>query len=110
MNLDDPKLTAFALNELDEPERSQVAQAIAESPEAQRAVDETRERLVIPAKVETIGRDAFCGVVALAGSFVGSSYRAIELTPDDRRWRTRAMTPDGGIPSLESQLRISKHG
>lgn len=43
MNLDDPKLTAFALNELDEPERSQIAQAIAESPEAQRAVDETRE-------------------------------------------------------------------
>src|SRR5712691_10685300 len=43
MNLDDPKLTAFALNELDEPERSTIACAVAESPEAQRAVHETRE-------------------------------------------------------------------
>ena len=43
MNLDDPKLTAFALNELDEPERSTIARAIAESPEAKRVVDETRE-------------------------------------------------------------------
>jgi hypothetical protein len=43
MNIDDPKLTAFALDELDEPERSTIAQQVAESPEAQRAVDETRE-------------------------------------------------------------------
>jgi hypothetical protein len=43
MNLDDPRLTAFALDELDEPERSTIAQAVAESPEAQRVVDETRE-------------------------------------------------------------------
>jgi Ca-activated chloride channel family protein len=43
MNLDDPKLTAFALEELDEPERSTMARAVAESPEAQRFVDETRE-------------------------------------------------------------------
>jgi Ca-activated chloride channel family protein len=43
MNLDDPKLTAFALKELDEPERSTIARAVAESPEAQRFVDETRE-------------------------------------------------------------------
>ena len=43
MNIDDPKLTAFALDELDEPERSTIARAIAESPEAQRAVAETRE-------------------------------------------------------------------
>src|SRR5437762_13121503 len=43
INLDDPKLTAFALGELDEPERSTVAREIAESPEAQRVVDETRE-------------------------------------------------------------------
>src|SRR5438132_7112317 len=43
MNTDDPKLTAFALDELDEPERSTVARNVAESPEAQRAVDETRE-------------------------------------------------------------------
>jgi Ca-activated chloride channel homolog len=43
MNIDDPKLTAFALDELDEPEKSAIAREIAESPEAQHAVDETRE-------------------------------------------------------------------
>jgi len=43
MNLDDPKLTAFALNELDGPEKSQIARAVAASPKAQRVVDETRE-------------------------------------------------------------------
>ena len=43
MNLDDPKLTAFALDELDEPERSIIARSVAESAEAQRSVDETRE-------------------------------------------------------------------
>jgi Ca-activated chloride channel homolog len=43
MNLDDPKLTAFALDELDEPEKSVIARAVAGSPEAQRFVDETRE-------------------------------------------------------------------
>ena len=43
MNIDDPKLTAFALDELEEPERSTIARAVAESPEAQRMVDETRE-------------------------------------------------------------------
>ena len=43
MNTNDPKLTAFALDEIDEPERSTIARAVAESPEAQRVVDETRE-------------------------------------------------------------------
>src|SRR5207237_7119858 len=43
MNTDDPKLTAFALDELDEPEKSTIARAVAESPEAQRVVEETRE-------------------------------------------------------------------
>jgi Ca-activated chloride channel family protein len=43
MNLDDPKLTAYALDELDEPERSTIARALAESPEAQQFVKETRE-------------------------------------------------------------------
>jgi Ca-activated chloride channel family protein len=43
MNIDDPKLTAFALGELEEPERSTMARAVAESPEAQRFVDATRE-------------------------------------------------------------------
>ncbi|MEP7014636.1 MAG: VWA domain-containing protein [Verrucomicrobiota bacterium] len=43
MNLDDPKLTAFALDELDEPERSAMARVIADSTEAQRVVEQTRE-------------------------------------------------------------------
>jgi hypothetical protein len=43
MNIDDPKLTAFALDELGEPEKSAIAREIAESLEAQRYVQETRE-------------------------------------------------------------------
>ena len=43
MNIDDPKLTAFALDELEEPEKSTIAREVAQSPEAQRLVDETRE-------------------------------------------------------------------
>ena len=43
MNIDDPKLTAFALDELDEPERSTIAREVAQSPEAQRVIDETRD-------------------------------------------------------------------
>src|ERR1700730_532117 len=43
MNIDNPKLTAFALDELDEPERSTIARAVAQSPEAQRFVVETQE-------------------------------------------------------------------
>jgi len=42
MNLDDPKLTAFALNELGEPERSVIAKDIAASPEAQHEVEAIR--------------------------------------------------------------------
>ena len=40
MNMDNPKLTACALGELEEAERSIVARAIADSPEAQRMVDD----------------------------------------------------------------------
>jgi len=43
MNIDDPKLTAFALDELAEPERSRIAREVAKSPESQRYVEETRE-------------------------------------------------------------------
>jgi uncharacterized protein DUF3520/protein with von Willebrand factor-like domain len=43
MNVDDPKLTAYALDELDEPERSAIARATADSREAQRFVAETQE-------------------------------------------------------------------
>jgi len=43
MNLDDPKLTAYALGELEGPEKSAIARAIADSPEAQRVVLETQQ-------------------------------------------------------------------
>src|SRR5947209_3485790 len=43
MNINDPRLTAFALDELDEPERSAIAREVAQSPEAQTVVDQTRE-------------------------------------------------------------------
>ena len=43
INLDDPKLTAYALGELEEPEKSAVARAIGDSPEAQRVVVETQQ-------------------------------------------------------------------
>jgi Domain of unknown function (DUF3520) len=42
MNLDDPRLTAYALDELDERERAEVAREVADSPEAQENVNETR--------------------------------------------------------------------
>jgi hypothetical protein len=43
MNVDDPKLTAYALDELGEPERSAIARAGADSPEVQRFVAETQD-------------------------------------------------------------------
>ena len=43
MNVDDPKLTAYALDELDESERSAIAHAVADSPEVQRIVAETQD-------------------------------------------------------------------
>lgn len=43
INLDDPNLTAYALGELHEPEQSEIAHAVAESPEAQEFVRETQQ-------------------------------------------------------------------
>src|SRR5205814_2436013 len=42
MNIDDPKLTAYALDELDEAERAAIAHEVAASAEAQRQVQETQ--------------------------------------------------------------------
>src|SRR5205823_1413644 len=42
MNIDDPKLTAYALDELDEAERAAIAREVAASPDAQREVEETQ--------------------------------------------------------------------
>src|ERR1700745_3323016 len=43
MNIDEPRLTAYSLGELDEAERSTIARAIADSPEAQRFVASTQQ-------------------------------------------------------------------
>jgi len=43
MHIDDPKLTAYALGELDDAERSTISRAIADSPEAQRFVASTQQ-------------------------------------------------------------------
>ena len=43
MNLDDPKLTAYALGELSDEERSQIEKMLADWPEGQRQIDETQE-------------------------------------------------------------------
>ena len=84
MNVDDPKLTAYALNELDESERTAIARATADSPEAKRFVAETQELvrvlrsqyrlelqpgLVAPRKLTAIQDDAFwskAGPLAIA--------------------------------------------
>src|SRR5437764_8833037 len=42
MNPDDPKLTAYALDELDEAKRAAIAHEAAASPEVQREVQETQ--------------------------------------------------------------------
>jgi Ca-activated chloride channel homolog len=43
INLDDPRLTAYALGELDEAARAGVEQMLAETPEARQAVEEIRQ-------------------------------------------------------------------
>ena len=84
MNVDDPKLTAYALDELDEPERSAIARATADSPEVQRFVEETQDlaralrsqyrvelqrELIVRGKLTAIHGDAFwskAGPLAIA--------------------------------------------
>src|SRR6187455_1466084 len=107
MNVDDPKLTAYALDELDEPERSAIARAIANSPEVQRFVAETQELarvlrsqyrlelqrgLVAPGKLTGIQGDAFwsktgplaiaalIAVLAVVGAVIFSNYES-RLSP-----------------------------
>src|SRR5262249_20135659 len=100
MNVDNPKLTAYALDELDDPERATIARATADSPEAQRFVAETQELaralrsqyrlelqrgLIVPGKLTAIQDDAFwsrtgplaiaalIAVLAVAGAVMFSS-------------------------------------
>jgi Ca-activated chloride channel homolog len=74
MNLDDPKLTAYALGELEEPERSTIARAVAESAEAQRLVDEVRE--LAGALKNEFAAELEKETPALAGSRKGGFERA----------------------------------
>ena len=80
MNIDDPKLTAFALDELDEPEKLAIAREIAESPEAQRYVNEVREL----ARELKDGFAADLGAVA-TGSPRDESVQMVDLRPTERR-------------------------
>src|SRR6478736_7281084 len=84
MNVDDPKVTAYALDELDESERSAIARATADSPEMQRFVADTQDLaralrsqyrlelqrgLVAPEKLRTFHGDTFwpnAGPLAIA--------------------------------------------
>ena len=103
MNVDDPKLTAYALDELDEPERLAIAHVTSDSPEVQRFVAETQELaralrsqyrlelqrgLVAPGKLMTIQGDAFwsktgplaiaalIAVLAVVGAVMFSNYES----------------------------------
>jgi hypothetical protein len=69
MNIDDPKLTAYALGELDEKERSTIARELAGSPEAKHFVAETqnlarvlRSQYASGLEKELIGREKFIGI------------------------------------------------
>jgi hypothetical protein len=103
MNVDDPKLTAYALDELDESERSAIGRATADSPEVQRFVAETQDlaralrsqyrlelkrTLIAPENLTGIHDDAFwskvgplaiaalLAVLAVVGAVVFSSNKA----------------------------------
>jgi hypothetical protein len=104
MNLDDPKLTAYALDELEESERSNVARAVGESAEAQQFVAEARELAqalknefrnelrrepALPlsimdihddpwfwTRVRPLGIAAALVILAIIGVIVGSGYRS----------------------------------
>src|SRR6266700_4908692 len=108
MNIDDPKLTTYALDELDEPERSAIARATAHSPEVQRFVEETQDlaralrsqyrielqrELIAGGKLTAIHGDAFwskagplaiaalLAVLAVVGAVVFSSHQSRISTP-----------------------------
>jgi hypothetical protein len=74
MNLDDPKLTAFALDELDEPERAIIARAVAESLEAQRYIEETRQ-LAVALKKELEAHLTKEVVTSRSGGFQAADQR-----------------------------------
>ena len=113
MNIDDPKLTAYALDELDEPERSAIARATADSPEVQRFVAETQELarvlrsqyqvelqrgLVAPGKLTAIQDDTFwskAGPLAIAALIaVLAVIGAVVFSNESRiSWPSRSDLP-----------------
>lgn len=131
MNLDDPKLTAFALGELDEPEKSAIASAIADSPEARRAVDETRdlaralknefaaqlnEERPVPANLIDIRDDpwvwskgrplaiaALLALFALIGALVFGPHKSDKAQP------VTAVVPAGPIELSDVEADMSAH-
>src|SRR5437660_12285023 len=84
MNIDDPKLTAFALEELDEPEKSAIAREIAQSPDAQRMVDETRQ--VARALKNEFAMDLEAGLTRYAGRTPQRGLPASLSDIQDDRW------------------------
>jgi Uncharacterized protein YfbK, C-terminal/von Willebrand factor len=113
MNIDDPKLTAYVLDELDEPERSAIARASADSPEVQRFVAETQELarvlrsqyrlelqrgLVAPGKLTTIQDDAFwskAGPLAIAALIAVLTVIGAVMFSNESRisWPSRSDLP-----------------
>ena len=123
MNVDDPKLTTYALDELDEPERSAIARATADSPEVQRFVAETQElaralrsqfrlelqrRSVEPGKLTPIQGDAFwsrVGPLAIAALIaVAAVVGAVMFSSNEPR-----ISPVSGS-NLLSRLTREGHG
>ena len=68
INLDDPKLTAYALDELSETEKAKIAAAVSDSPEAQEFVREMR----------LLSEQPLCGICRRAGC---ASDRESECDP-----------------------------
>ncbi len=85
MNFDYPKLTAYALDELDEAERSIIDRAIAESPEAHRFIADT-QMLARVLKSE-FGRELEIEIIGLkklelsAGRIMVKSWSACDRCP-----------------------------
>ena len=104
MNVDDPKLTAYALDELDESERSAIARATADSPEMQRFVADTQDLaralrsqyrlelqrgLIAPGKLTAMQGDGFwskAGPLAIAALIaVLAAVGAVVFSSNDSR-------------------------
>jgi uncharacterized protein DUF3520/protein with von Willebrand factor-like domain len=125
MNVDNPKLTAYALDELDDPERAAIARATADSPEAQRFVAETQELardlrsqyrlelqrgLIVPGKLTAIQDDAFwsrtgplaiaalIAVLAVVGAVMFSSNDS-GISPASRSNLPRHLAGDRARPN-----------